>query len=530
MSDCITYRNTHYFSSLITDYLEKNEALDEFYGRFPSLENFKKQAVEKEGFFSEDSRKVLVKALENQYKNTTPSALTQENISCLKNTKTFTVTTGHQLNLFTGPLYFLYKIVSTIKLAQQLSEVYPAYSVVPVYWMATEDHDFDEINYFNYGDEKIQWKSEQKGPVGEFSMDGLHAVFKTFAKELNASGNAQKLEALFKEAYLNHDSLTDATRYIANELFGEYGLIIVDGNDKTLKREFIPYIKRELQQQSALENVNPVAEKLNGLNYKVQVNPREINLFYLKKGLRERIIKKEDRYFVNETKIEFSEEEILTEIDQYPERFSPNVIMRPLYQEVVLPNLGYIGGGGELAYWLELKPYFEAEKIPFPILLLRNSALLMTEKQQRKAKKLQVSIPDLFLNQSDLITKRTRALSEISIDFSPQKEHLRKQFEALYKLAEKTDESFLGAVAAQEKKQCNGLDHLEKRLLTAQKRRLKDQLQRLVKLQYELFPKQNLQERELNFSTFYEEYGDGLIKILFEKLDPLQMEFAAITL
>ena len=136
----------------------------------------------------------------------------------------------------------------------------------------------------------------------------------------------------------------------------------------------------------------------------------------------------------------------------------------------------------------------------------------------------------LFLKQDDLITKHTHQISAIQIDFSEQKQHLKDQFSALYELAEKTDRSFVGAVSAQEKKQTNGLEHLEKRLLKAQKRKLSDELNRLTSLQDEVFPKQSLQERNMNFSEFYLEYGDRLLSELKEKLDPLENEFTIIEL
>src|SRR5690606_25480081 len=188
------------------------------------------------------------------------------------------------------------------------------------------------------------------------------------------------------------------------------------------------------------------------------------------------------------------------ELHDYPERFSPNALLRPLYQEVILPNLCYIGGGGELAYWFQLKDYFKAVNIPFPILLLRNSALLVPKLLSEKLKKLNLKIEDLFLPQHELITKHTRTISQIEIDFSKQKEFLKQQFKDLYELAEKPDASVIGAVGAQEKKQLNGLNNLEQRLMKAQKRKLSEELDRVKNVQNQLFPNQSLQERHLNFS------------------------------
>ena len=390
--------------------------------------------------------------------------------------------------------------------------------------MATEDHDFEEINYFRLNGKKIKWNRDDvqdndKGAVGELNTNGLQAIYELICAEYGTTKIAKELCSLFEEAYLKHNNLTDATRYLAHTIFGEYGLVIVDGNDHELKQVFAPYMKQELLEQVAFGEVTQQAEELEKAGYGVQVNAREINLFYLAEGIRERIIEE----------IEFSKEELLEKLKTSPEAFSPNVIMRPLYQEVILPNLAYIGGGGEIAYWLELKSFFDKVGVTFPMLMLRNSALLVTEKQQEKLEKLDLKIEDLFLNQNDLVNRKIRKISNIDVDFSPQKEHLVKQFEALYEIAAETDKSFLGAVKAQEVKQLKGLENLEKRLLKAQKKKLSDHVQRFTGIQNELFPLENLQERIMNFSEFYLEYGEDLIPKLFESLDPLDYRFTVIT-
>jgi bacillithiol biosynthesis cysteine-adding enzyme BshC len=527
-TDCISYQNSGYFSSLMNDYLEQKPNLQSLYNRFPNLENFEAQIQEKKDNFDYKNRKVLVSVLQNQYSKVSTSDLTKQNIEALSNENTFTVTTGHQLNLFTGPLYFLYKIISTINLTKELKAKYPSQNFVPIYWMASEDHDFEEINYFNFKGRKFRWNTESSGPVGRLSTEGLAAFFEVYAQELGSGKNAEAIKKLFQESYLNHSNLAKATHYLANELFGEYGLVILDADNQDLKRTFIPYIKEELIQQTSHKRVLETAEKLK--NYTIQVNPREINLFYLEDDLRERIILENGKYKVNNTKTAFSESEILSLLENHPEKFSPNVIMRPLYQEVILPNLCYIGGGGEIAYWLELKSFFDAVKVTFPILLLRNSALLATEKQATKADKLGLSWSDLFSKQKDLVNTKTAQLSEFPIDFVPQKELLRKQFENLYEIAHQTDKSFSGAVKAQEAKQTKGLENLEKRLLKAQKRKHSEELERITDLQNELFPNQSLQERQANFSEFYIENGESLIPQLLNQLKPLDGNFNIIIL
>ncbi len=526
----IAFRDTKYFSSLICDYLEGKEEVTPLYHRFPNLINFEKQLQEKSESYPDHHRATLVETLGSQYETLSTSDTTLRNIELLGSSTTFTITTGHQLNLFTGPLYFLYKIISTINLTEQLKRAYPDYDFVPIYWMATEDHDFDEINYFNFKGKKIQWNRTDGGAVGDLTTEGLDTVFEVLDKVFGQGVNAMALKNLFKESYAKHQNLADATRYLANALFQDYGLVIVDAHTRAQKQLFVPYMEEELLKQTAYKEVTKQTVVLKEKGYPVQVNPREINLFYLQNGSRKRIVHEDGRFMVHETNLEWSKEAILEHLHKMPECFSPNVIMRPLYQEVLLPNLCYIGGGGELAYWLELKNYFETVKVPFPILLLRNSALLLSQKQASKIEKLQVEIEELFLKSHELINHKVRQISNIPINFEQQKKHLSQQFEALYEMAKSTDPSFEGAVKAQEVKQLKGLEVLEKRLLQAQKRKLSDHVMRLTAVQNELFPNKSLQERKNNFSELYLEYGPTLISTLKETLAPLCGEFDVLVL
>lgn len=512
---------------MMCDYLERSPKINDFYNNFPNYEGFERQLEEKGSHYPSSFRTVLPDALKKQYEGFSVSEATMENLEKLQGQNAFTVTTGHQLNLFTGPLYFLYKIASVINMARELKNQFPGQEFVPVYWMASEDHDFDEICFFNFQGSKLSWKKAATGAVGRLSTDGLKEVMKEFGGLLGPGKNAKQLCRLFEESYLEHKNLAGATRYLANELFGKEGLVIVDGDDRELKRLFAPKVKEELLNQSCILEVSATNKELEG-NYHIQVNPREINLFYLTDELRERIVLDGELYRVNQTDIAFTKESILDELEDHPERFSPNALMRPLYQEVILPNLSYTGGGGELAYWMQLKSYFEKVNVPFPILHLRNSALLITEKELRKMEKLDIEVPELFQDQNELISQKVKEISDLNIDFTPERKRLEEMFQSMKVIAEKTDESFIGAVLAQEKKQLNGLDKLEKRLLRAQKRKYADRVERIKALQDHLFPKGSLQERQANFSEFYEELGEDLIPLILERLDPLKLEFDLI--
>lgn len=251
-SECFSYRSTGFFSKLVCDYLDEKEELKPFYNRFPKLENFKDQIVEKQSF-PEQSRQLLADALEAQYgriKGETGNAV-QENIRLLRDDNTFTVTTGHQLNILTGPLYFVYKIITAINLAKELKANYPGLNFVPVYWMATEDHDFEEINFINFYGGKLRWQNDLKGAVGHMPTFGMGKVLDELEEHLGPGENAQELLRIFRKGYHEHQNLADATRYIVNELFGDEGLVIIDGDDARLKQSMIPFFKQDLLEHEA---------------------------------------------------------------------------------------------------------------------------------------------------------------------------------------------------------------------------------------------------------------------------------------
>ena len=200
------------------------------------------------------------------------------------------------------------------------------------------------------------------------------------------------------------------------------------------------------------------------------------------------------------------------------------------YQEKILPNLAYIGGGSEIAYWLQLKDFFNLKDLTFPILVLRNSALIISKKNIGKCKKLDVKVVDLFQKNHELTKTYLNKISKLKIDLTELKKTINDNFLKLYKLSLETDKSFLGSLKAQETKQINGIKKLEKKLLQAQKKKYKEKLDRLILIKEELFPNDSLQERQVNFSEFYRNYGNEFIDILFDNLNPFDNNFLVISL
>ena len=526
----ISYRDTNYFNSLFCDYIEGADDLRPFYNNKPSLESFKNQILSKKENFKKADRLTLRDVLVKQYSAINVTDEIKQSIDLISEENTFTVTTGHQLCLFTGPLYFLYKIISTINLTEELKIKYPKFNFIPIYWMATEDHDFEEIKSFKYNDKNIIWESDQKGEVGKFVTNNLKATLDKFSELLPNNINSDNLVRLFEESYIKSKDLSEATRKLVHELFQDYKLVILDSNERELKKIFSPIIKNELINNLIFNNSLKTIDDLKNKKYKAEVNPRKINLFYLSKDSRNRIINHKDGFSTDDQKFIWTKDEIINELNIHPENFSPNVLLRPLYQESILPNICYIGGGSEISYWLELKKCFDESDLSFPILLNRNSVLLVKKKQFEKLSKMNTTIQELFLNQNELITSKTISLASAKFDFDNQKLFLLKQFNALREVSKLTDISFVGAVNAQEQKQLKGLLNLEKRLLNANKRKYESHISRITSIQSELFPDDSLQERSVNFSEFYLEYGKEFIEILKENISPLNNKFTIIEL
>lgn len=504
---------TGQFSPLFLDYLHEKDHIQSFYHLFPSLANFKK-LIEKRSF-DKQHRVVLGQTLQLQYQGFELTELTRSNLESLQQANTFTVTTGHQLNLFTGPLYFIYKIVSTINLAEQLSQAYPDYHFVPVYWMASEDHDFAEIDHFHFSGNDYSWKTAQTGAVGEFVLDkGMKDLLKEVAF----------VPEFFKKAYLEHKTLADAVRYYVNHLFGDKGLVIVDGHSSALKALFTPVIKDDLQLHSAHQLVKSTTDKLEELGYKSQIYPREINFFYLDRGVRERIEKIGDEYSVLGTNQSFGKEEIVKLIEESPEKFSPNVVMRPLYQEYILPNIAYLGGPAEVAYWLQLKPMFDHYQVDFPAVMPRNFVMILDVYAQRKMKSLGLQDHEIFTDYDQWKKNYVIAHAGQDIVLHKEKNELSRIFEDIETKAKASDPTLRPSAIAAHKRAAKILDQMAEKLRKAEERKLSTALNRMQDLKKALFPAGSPQERKNNFLEFY--LADRqFIEKLYTHLDPLEFDF-----
>ena len=521
----ISYQQTHAFSSIVLDYIDGKDNLESFYKYSPTLEGFKKAIVDRK--YSGD-RSLLVNSLHKQYLHLQPSASVLENINLLADDRTFTITTGHQLNIFTGPLYFIYKIVTAIKLAADLKQRFPDYNFVPVYWMATEDHDFEEINHVKVEDKMLTWKKNAAGATGRLTTSDITDALVGYKGYLGISENGIEFSQIVEKAYTSNKTLSDATRELVDTLFGKKGLICVDADDAALKAQFSPIVYQDIVEQNSFAQINTSSAALEAKGYKPQVNPREINFFYMDNQLRERIVEEDGEYKVLNTDISFTKETLKQEIEDHPERFSPNVVMRPVYQELILPNLAYIGGGAEVTYWLQLKANFDFYKIPYPILILRNSALVIDDRSARKMQILDISPITLFHSDEQLKNQWIKAHVGDSLCLDDEQRAIRAVFDQIKLNSYKIDKTLSMSAEAAKTKALKLVTNLEKKLLRAEKRKHTTSLQQIDTLKNKLFPSGVLQERVLNIAPMYILYGEDFIEGLLTAFKPLEYKFTVL--
>lgn len=509
------YTESEFANDVFKRLLTQAPSLEQFLNHYPTLEGFKKYANER--LFDEHKRTLLVQVLgaQNEGFATTDSLAS---ISKLGLPHTFTVTTGHQLGIFSGPAFFIYKIAHTIQLAKALNERLPNNEFVPVYWMASEDHDLAEINHFSAFRDTFQWNAKEQGAVGRMSTENLSLVLGEWAKVMRWETSDSRY-LMFKR-YTEQRNLAEATRFLVNQLFGHEGIVVLDADDPEFKALFASYMAKEVQHgigRKALERTAPLLEEFR-LNE--QVSARDINLFYLTKDQRLRLTHEGGKVKAVGADIEWTLEELQIELAESPEHFSPNVILRPVYQEVILPNLAYIGGPGELAYWLQLKGVFDDFEVQCPILMPRNGATILAGHQAKKLSKLQVQLEELQQREEDLIAHWVAKNAAVSASLEEVKSKLTHLFDEVLAQLETVDPTLKGKGEGVLAKQLKELEGLEKAMERALKAKNETSINQLVSLKEALFPNGNPQEREQNFFALETAVEEDLIQLLIEQFPP----------
>ncbi len=525
----VAYPLTGYFSSLVSDYLEANQKLTPFYTHTPDIDGVKAAMAARDSFNT--PRTALVNALNKQYETVKATDLVTANIQSLANSKTYTVTTAHQPNLFTGPLYFIYKIAHTIALSRSLNKQMPEANFVPVYYMGSEDADLDELGFVNIGGQKLVWQTKQTGAVGRMLVDAeLLSLVKLIEGQIGVSVHGVAWVGLLKQTFTIGKTIAQATFEIVDHLFGAYGLVIVQPDSPDLKSLFTSVIEKELTTGFSNNAVQQTIKNLS-VHYKVQAAGRAINLFYLQGNKRERIVQSDTGYEVTALGLSFTKDQILTDVQNNPANYSLNVILRGVFQETILPNVAFIGGGGELAYWLELKQVFADAAVPFPVLLLRNSFLLVPAKQALQLQKMHINTVNLFKGRPQVIIDSfVKANSVHHLQINTQMAAIEAQYALIKEQAAAIDASLVDHIEALSHKQAQKLLQVQKKMLRAEKRKYEAEQQQITKIMEQLFPGGSLQERTENIADWYKIYGTHFVDAIVENSDDFSKGFTLLYL
>lgn len=521
----INYERLGQWSHTDLAYLKHDPALAPFYIYEPVKQNFSKVIATRKKF--PVNRSLLLASLKKQYADIDIRFPYSDNVILDENT--FTVTTAHQPVLFTGPLYHLYKISSTIHLARQLKDDHPEQHFIPVFVLGAEDHDWLETNHYFLFGKKHEWERSASGSAGRLNLDGLDQLVDEAEELLKNTPFGNEMHQHLRTAISKATTYAQFHQAFLISLYQEFGLLVFNMDDKDLKRSFIPIMEKELTEQFSMQYVPATQAALEKAGFKAQAYCRPINLFYMEEGIRERIEPLPGGGFIRvDSKITYTREEILQELHSHPERFSPNVIIRPLYQEFILPNLAYIGGGGELAYWLERKSQFEAAGVPFPMLIRRNSVLLIDAATSTQIEKAGLTWEDLLGEYDAIVKSFLLSHSEGDLNFEEEKKMIQEAYSSLAKKAQRMDPTLSTAIMAEETKQSKAFEQLGSRLLRAEKQQQETNLNRIKKLKDKLFPGGGLQERHDNMMAFYSTSGKSMLEALITVCDPMEEKFTIL--
>ena len=509
----IPFRHTHFFSSLILDYLDRHPAVEPFFAHAPDREGFA-QAIEARKAYP-TNRTLLQMVLREAYSDTSLHPRQADNLDKLGEATTFTICTAHQPNIFSGYLYFVYKTLHAVTLAEWITKEFPGIHAVPVFYIGSEDNDLDELSQCNLDGQKLRWETKQTGAVGRMKVDkSLVALLDQVYGRVGVEPHGQALMDILRNAYREGDTIAHATFRLLNSLFAEYGLLVLDADRSELKQQMVDIFRNDLTDHLPHALVSATSAEIDK-TYKSQVHPREINLFYLEDGGRYRIMADGEGFALDGDPRTFGRDELLGQLQDHPERFSPNVVLRGIYQERILPNIAFVGGGSEIAYWLELKNLFLQFDVPFPVLVLRNSFLLADQRNQDRLQKSGWSIESLFTPEEELMNLLVRKQSQHPLELGDMVTELQDLYARMAKQAGAIDKTLSGHVEALQARAMQRVQGLEKKMLRAEKRKFEAERRQLREARLGMFPNNTLQERVDNFMPWYARYGQAFVEAVY---------------
>ncbi len=525
----LNFSETGKFGYVAKAFQERDKNILQQIQRFPSLENFAALAKGRKSNYK--ARTDLLEVLKEQYKGETISEKQGFHLDKLALDSTVTVTTGHQVCFLGGPLYMVYKAMHTIKLADELNATQKDCHVVPIFWMATEDHDFDEIAKLSiFNKSKSLTDSDNLLPVGTYTLQAFKELKEFAYSFFDGFEGFENISNDIDAIWASSSTLSQFTFRLLNLWFGDRGLIVLEPQHPKLKKHFTEVLRTELNGNSIQKSVE---EAIEGFQepLKVQAPPRSCNLFFIRDGKRYRLDRDQTDFSLHPGAESIKKEELLRTLEEHPEAFSPNVILRPVYQELVLPNIAYIGGAGEMAYWLQLPKMFEELNVPFPQLMLRNSFQLVDSGVAKKVHKLDLSPKELFMDKNLLVNQIIASDDKSeNLDFQDSMTKLSEAFTQIAQQVANVDPTLKATVEAQEKNTAKAIDGIQKRVKKKLKENQEVKINQLGSILDRLFPNGGLQERHENVLHYLAKHGTGFFELLYQESSAIHPRFKLLYL
>ena len=527
--------------NLFLDYLYEFENVSDFYTNdFRNKENYLK-IFKNVAENRRDLSQTISELLSRQYSKLDPSNLTRQNIKKLSDKKTLAIVTGQQLGIVGGPLYTFYKIITAIKLSRFLSERYDDYNFVPVFWLEADDHDFNEVRSVKIIDEAnslltIGYKEEiaeddLKQSVGLINLD---SSINEFFDKLNSSIKETEFKSVIFDRlnnfYKEGKSFKEAFRDLVFNYFDEYGLLIFDPQDSEVKKLLKPIFKKEITDfRIHTEQLVQVSATLEEL-YHAQVKVKPVNLFLRVDEGRYSIEPVENEYRLRRKRKSFTQEQLLELLENEPDKFSPNVLLRPICQDYLFPTAFYVAGPSEISYFAQIKPLYELYNIAQPMIYPRSSATILENSIANSLEKYSVGMNDLFIDVENIKKKIVNSVEERSVDemFDGIASQIESTFDQLKEKLIDLDKTIADSSNRYRDKILGTVNELKSKAEKAQQKKYEVTLRQIDRAAVNLFPNSNLQEREINFIYFANKYGEEFLKKIFDELQINKFEHQII--
>lgn len=516
----ISFNEIPGISKLFTDYLYSFDKVRELYAfdyrsesGFESCIEEKKRNYIKEALFTRDE---VADVLRDQNINFDVSSKTFENIELLRKENTFAVLTGQQVGMLSGNCYTILKALCAVKLSDELGSMFPSYNFVPVFWMEDEDHDFLEINHINIFNrtnelKKISYfeKGEQKDkytkPVSIIKSDEfINDFIDSLANELQPTDFTSNIISIVRKHYIEGSLLKDSFAGFMNSILKNQGLIFCDPSDRKIKNFFSYIFSKEIASYpTACEEVVKTSADIEN-EYELQIKPRALNMFYIHNDQRYVVEPKEDELLgLRNLKIRFHRDELIERLKSEPEKFSSNVVLRPILQDYVLPTVAYIGGPSEVSYFAQLKGVYKHFNVTMPVIFPRVSVTFIESKVKNFFERYSVSFTDM-INLSDVAKKILSDIDNTDIEkiFTTYRDEFRSlNFEFIEKL-EPIDRNLTQNFKNRAEKFDDTFDQMQAKFINSMMKQNESVTNKLNNIRNNLFPGDKLQERTINILYF----------------------------